>query len=58
MNDPYCKHGYHHTIRCFCCEQDKIAALKLRPIKKQVSDNEKREAAKKRIYEAAKRLDW
>tara|TARA_Y100001951_G_scaffold105392_1_gene123083 strand:+ start:19350 stop:19526 length:177 start_codon:yes stop_codon:yes gene_type:complete len=58
MNDPYCKHGNHLSIRCFRCEQDKIAASKLRPIKKQVSDSEKREQAKKRVYEAAKGLDW
>lgn len=58
MNDPYCKHGNHLSIRCFQCEQERVAGAILRPIQKQLTESEKREAAKKRVYEAAKRLNW
>jgi len=54
MFKTHCKHGFHFSIMCFECEK----SLKMRPIKKQASENEKLEAAKRRIYEAAKRLDW
>ncbi len=62
MNDPYCKHGNHLSIRCFSCEQDKRDSSRaLKPIFKEAEEttkNERREQAKKRVYEAAKRLDW
>lgn len=58
MNSPYCNHGYHLSIRCFQCEKERVASATLRPIQKQLTESEKREAAKKRVYEAAKRLDW
>lgn len=62
MNNPYCKHGYHLSIRCFSCEQDKKdSARALKPIfeeAEEITKAAKREAAKKRVYEAAKRLDW
>lgn len=62
MNNPYCKHGTHHAIRCFSCESDKRDSTRglksLFEEDKEITESARREQAKKRIYEAAKRLDW
>ena len=60
MSNPYCKRGNDNALRCFSCELDKRRRSKtLNSLtEEEVAKNKKREAAKKRVYEAAKRLDW
>lgn len=62
MNNPYCKHGNHHAIRCLLCEQDKRGKRdSINSLVNQVNkieEDDRREAIKKKIQDAAKRLDW
>lgn len=62
MNNPYCKHGTHHAIRCFSCEierrQEKKALISLIEEAGATEEANARKAAERKIKEAAKRLDW
>ena len=62
MNNPYCKHGTHHAIRCFSCEierrQEKKALISLIEEAGATEEADARKAAERKIKEAAKRLDW
>ncbi len=62
MNNPYCKHGTHHAIRCFSCEverrQEKKALMSLIEEAEATEETEARKAAERKIKAAAKRLDW
>lgn len=62
MNNPYCKHGNHHAIRCLLCELDKrgekSALNSLLEEAEEIKNAQRRAAAEKEIKEAAKRLDW
>lgn len=62
MNNPYCKHGTHHAIRCFSCEierrQEKKALMSLIEEAEATENANARKAAERKIKEAAKRLDW
>jgi len=62
MNNPYCKHGTHHAIRCFSCEierrQEKKALMSSIEEAETIEEADARKAALRKIKEAAKRLDW
>ena len=62
MNNPYCKHGTHHAIRCFSCEiekrQEKKALISLIEEAEAIEESDALKAAERKIKEAAKRLDW
>lgn len=62
MNNPYCKHGTHHAIRCFSCEierrQEKKALMSLIEEAEAIEEADARKAAERKIKEAAKRLNW
>ena len=62
MNNPYCKHGTHHAIRCFSCEierrQEKKALMSLIEEAEATENANARKAAERKIKEAVKRLDW
>jgi len=62
VNNPYCKHGTHHAIRCFSCEierrQEKKALMSLIEEAEAIEEADARKAAERKIKEAAKRLNW